>query len=238
MLEKRILFLVICVAALCLNTAPVMADFVDLWAFDTQMTVDVTGAMDGTTATTTIEARDPTISYMNMFIKEDDGTVQQSLFGARYDLTAVLNFTGSGDSYSAEGELIVNDSSGARIAADFVSKTITFEPLIPGNPYSNTMYVSGYLSPQGSSSSILVGGSSTTWDFDTLSLAGNIASFDSGNMVVLEYNVNYGSLQEFFAVGDAQAYGILNATVTPLPAAVILGVLGLGVAGLKLRKYA
>jgi hypothetical protein len=219
-----------------------MADFVDLWAFDTQMTVAPTGVQNGTTATATVQARAPGTSYMNMFVKEDDGTVLDSLLVEPYSLSAVLNFVGSGNSYSVTGSLVVNDADGAKIAANFQSANVRFESLIAGNPYSNTIYVSGYLSPA-AGPSILVGNSDPyKWEFkgatDAISLADNIASYDTGNMVVYEFNVNYGSLQQFLAANGAEALGMLNATVVPVPAAVLLGFLGLGAAGLKLRKSA
>ena len=239
---KRRLLLVISLAALCLSTAPAMADFVDLTASQTLMTVDVTGSGDGTTATATVMAEDPT-SSMDMYIYADDGSELQSLIAEPYDLTATLDFTGSGNDYSAIGSLMVNDTSSTKIAADFVSTTSTFEPIpIWGGNWASRLTMTGSLTPQGTNTSILLGGSS--WEFvgttGTISLA-NADSFDQGTMIVFEYYVPYGSLQDFFAADGAKdAYGMLNAQIhsTPIPAAVLLGIIGLGVAGLKLRKYA
>jgi hypothetical protein len=239
--KKPLLLVVICFEALCLSAAPAMADFVDLWAYDTLMTVETTGPdFDGTTATTTIVSHIPGSSYMNMYIHDDDGITYQSLELEPYNLTAVLDFTGSGNDYSATGSLVVNDTTGAKIAADFVSTTITFEPLFM-NPFSNTIYVSGYLTPQGTNQSILQPEDSS-WEFagltGTISLLDKANSYDTGNMVVLEYNVNYGSLQAFLAADGATALGMLNATIVPIPTAVLLGIIGLGLVGLKVREYA
>ena len=241
MLKRRLL--VISLAALCLSAAPAMADFVDLTAYETAMTL--TDVWDGTTATATVEAQYPT-SSMEMYIKDDGGNILQSLIVEPYDLTATLYFTVAGDDYSAIGSLLVYDDTSSinpKIAADFVSETVTFTPeKLPWGPWVSTLDVTGYLTPQGTNTSILLGGSS--WEFAT-SATENISlvdadDFDHGNMVVFQYYVPYGSLQEFLAAGTMDAYGLLNAEIysTPIPAAVLLGVIGLGVVGLKLRKYA
>jgi hypothetical protein len=59
-------------------------------------------------------------------------------------------------------------------------------------------------------------------------------------MMVFEYTVQFKTFQEFLAVSSADGSGYLHAEIhsTPIPAAVLLGIIGLGVAGLKLRKYA
>jgi hypothetical protein len=194
-------------------------------------------------ATTTIEALFPGSSTMDMYIKDDGGNVLQSLIAEPYDLTATLDFTGSGNDYSAIGSLWVNDDTGStKIAADFVSTTLTFTP-VPrfGGTWASTLDVTGYITPQGTNTSILLGPS--PWEFvganGTISLA-DPSPFTQGNMIVFEYKVPYGSLQDFFVADDKDAYGMLNAQIyaTPIPAAVLLGIIGLGVAGLKLRNYA
>jgi hypothetical protein len=244
MLEKRKIFLlVICFAALCLSVAPAMADLVDFTAYETLMTVDVTGVGDGTTATTTIEAQYPT-SSLDMYMYDGDGSELQSLIMEPYVLTATFDFTGAGDDYSAIGSLVVNDTtSSTKIAADFVSTTVTFEPISAGwgGHWASRLTMTGNLTPQGTNTSILLGGSS--WVFvgttGTISLA-NADDFDHGDMMILQYYVPYGSLQDFFVANGARdAYGLLNAQIhSPIPPAVLLGIIGLGVAGLKLRKYA
>ena len=241
MLEKRRIFLlVICFAALCLSAAPAMADFVDLTAYETMMTV--TDVWDGTTATTTVVSQYPT-SSMDMYIKDSDGNILQSLIVMPYDLTATLDFTVAGGVYSATGSLVVNDTGGTKIAADFLSTSVTFTPEDKGFFWASVLEVTGYLTRLETNPSILLGGSS--WVFedtttgDTISLASGADNFDHGEMIVYEYYVNYGSLQDFLEAGVMDAYGVLNAEIhsTPIPAAVLLGVIGLGVVGLKLRKY-
>ncbi len=245
MLKGRKCLLLICFMALYLSAVPAMADFVNFTAFENLMTVETTGVGDGTTATTTIVAQNPT-SSMNMYIYDDDWSELQSLIMEPYDLTVMLDFTGSGNDYSAIGSLVVNDTSTtAKIAADFVSTTVTFDPQpIWGGNWDSRLTMTGYLTPQGTNPSILLGGSS--WEFvgttGTISLATNADDFDQGSMVIFEYYVPFKSLQDFLAAdGAMDAYGLLNAEIihsTPIPTAVLLGVIGLGVVGLKLRKYA
>jgi len=51
--------------------------------------------------------------------------------------------------------------------------------------------------------------------------------------------IELSSTATWFSEGNySTKYGSVDATVVPVPAAVILGILGLGVVGIKLRKYA
>ena len=231
--------LVICFAALCLSAAPAMADFVDLTAYETNMTVN-----DSMAATATIEALVPGGSLMDMYIKEDGGNVLQSLEDEPYNLFATLDFTGSGNDYTAIGSLELYDTTSVvnpKIAADFVSTSVTFTPLQYGPIWASVLEMFGNLTPQNPNTSILLG---DPWVFvgtnGTISLAADPSSFTHGNMMILEFYVPYGSLQDFFEADNMDALGMLNAKIhsTPIPAAVLLGVIGLGVVGLKLRKYA
>ena len=242
MLEKRRIFLlVICFAALCLSVAPAMADFVELDAGHTMMTVtDTSVGGDGTTATATVIAT----STMNMNLRDNDlNLLQPEIVVDSSALNANLVFTGlGGNDYTAIGSLEMYDIDGTKIAADFVSTTLNYNYAFPhpilGDVY--TMTVTGELTPQGTNTSILL--EPSPWEFvganGTISL-GDPADFNHGIMVVFEYNVPYGSMQDFF-VADGDASGMLFAEIhsTPIPAAVLLGIIGLGVAGLKLRKYA
>lgn len=238
MLRTR-LILAVSLTALCLGATSAMADFVDFYANDTVMTITSAGA---TGAVATITPEDTT-STLEVNVKADDNSLLDSMSMGGYDLTAVLTFVGMGNDYSATGTLAVNDAEGTKILADFQSTDVSFAPLIPDHPYSNYITVHGTLSPQSPNKSILLGGGSYTWDFvdtptETASLAGNIASFDAGNMVVFKYNIPFGSLQDFLSAQNAEGDGMLVGTVTPVPVAVLLGVIGMGVAGLKLRKFA
>jgi hypothetical protein len=55
-----------------------------------------------------------------------------------------------------------------------------------------------------------------------------------GSIIQLSTTSNWFNLGDVFTTDS----GSIDASVVPLPAAVVLGVLGLGVAGLKLRKFA
>ena len=235
MLKRRTLLLVICFAALYFSAVPAMADFVDLTAYETVMTV--TDVWDGTTATTIVEAEFPT-STMNMYIKDNDGNILQSLVVQPYDLTATLVFTGSGNDYSAIGSLVVNDTSSTKIDAAFLSDMVTFTP----GAWISTLTMTGYLTPQPGNTSILLGGN--PWEFansptEKISLT-NADDFDHGIMIVFEMFLHAPSLQDYLSADGAQGQGQLTAQIhsTPIPGAVLLGVLGLGVVGVKLRKYA
>lgn len=234
MLKRRKFLLVICFAALYLSAVPAMAGFVDLTANQTLMTV--TDVWNGTTATTIVEAEYPT-STMNMYIKDNDGNILQSLVVEPYDLTATLVFTGSGNDYSAIGSLVINDTSGKKIDAAFLSDMVTFTP----GAWISTLTMTGSLTPQPGKTSIL--SESSSWEFansptEKIFLT-NADEFDHGIMVVFEMFLHTNSLQEYLSADGAQGQGELRAQIhsTPIPAAVLLGIIGLGVVGLKLRRF-
>ena len=240
MLEKRRIFLlVICFAALCLSAAPAMADFVELLAGSTQMTVTDTSGGGGTSATATVIAADT----IKMSLKDSDDLtlLQPEITVDSSALNATLYFEGTGgNDYTATGSLEMSDID-TKIAADFVSTTLTFDSSWNqwAGTYMGTLNMTGYLTTQENETSILLGDS--PWEFGTISLSDPDPSlFTHGNMIDFHYNMQYETLQEFLAKVSADGSGLLNAQIysTPIPAAVLLGIIGLGVAGLKLRKHA
>jgi hypothetical protein len=71
---------------------------------------------------------------------------------------------------------------------------------------------------------------------NTLTL-NNWDSWDAGDLVSLHFVTAGMNLDTFF--GDSRAAGgAVDLSVVPVPTTVLLGILGLGVAGVKLRKYA
>ena len=81
------------------------------------------------------------------------------------------------------------------------------------------------------------GSDSWVLEFDTtrMPMWGNFYAKDGVNPPVYAYNVG---ADLPYSGADEDGYIAVPDTIIPVPGAVILGILGLGVAGLKLRKYA
>jgi len=241
MMKRILLLFLICCAALCLGTAPAMADlWVDFIAPQTQLTVDTTSPPgDGTLATATMVGAPNTGLYV--YITDTDNVIApQSLTHNPYDLTALLNFAGAGNAYSVTGELMINDETGGtKVAAVFESTYVEFTKT---SAFMSDLHIEGVLSPLAGNQSIL--SESSSWEFvgnntETVSLAANAAYYDTGAITVFDMEVGgYGTLQEYLADDGATGIGDLSASIVPVPAAALLGMIGLGVVGVKLRKYA
>lgn len=249
--------LVMTLAVLSLNAIPATADL--------QVYVDIDGTkmtVNGTANTAAIRI-DPTLlgSRPTVF-----ATLQDRETTAALDTTEItdalgdmllfdLAFTESAPGiWSATGELYLDDATGYfRIAGSFVSDYVTI--------HGDDLDIEGSLVPlyaAGAESLLLPGASSyPAWTFqgqvgggdggpyddgvaNTITVPGNLGWFIDGNVLVMHHTLPMGirSFEALFADGErALTTGDIDITVVPVPAAILLGFLGLGAAGLKLRRF-
>jgi hypothetical protein len=62
------------------------------------------------------------------------------------------------------------------------------------------------------------------------------ASYDAGDILTLKFGYQ-GTVDGFFGQNEVLSGGEVKGAIVPVPAAILLGFLGLGAAGLKLRRY-
>ena len=188
---------------------------------------------------------------------DDDVTIYNAFeIGGGGSFTAGINnlvFSQSGVNWSATGDLYVTDTAATKLAGDFFTTGIGIEQV--GSSYD--LHMTGYILPVSGNEAVLVGAAAgSPWTFqgeaDSTSLVGGgwdgtdnqvtadpWEGFDYGTVVILHYSIgDISDLTTFFGITDVYERGDLEIRVVPLPAAVLLGMLGLGVAGIKLRKYA
>jgi len=159
-----------------------------------------------------------------------------------YDFNGALTFTHLGvNNWSATGSFTLADSVGTRVEADFLSSSITLAntPLPPFGTMS-TMTISGTLSIKAPNSSILVG--PDPWTFAGTSGGLTVTDwqrYDNGALVTAEfYFPGAVDLDTLLSVNRASSGGETEFSVVPVPAAILLGMLGLSAAGVGLRRFA
>ena len=67
----------------------------------------------------------------------------------------------------------------------------------------------------------------------------NANPYGSGQLFQMTFGVNSATLADLFDGGEQSgAAGFMHGTIVPVPAAIVLGVIGLGLVGWRMRKYA
>ena len=253
----KIKLLILSIAALCLSATPAVANiYVHVDIDGTEMTLTNTdtsgnGVADTHTASITLEGT--TADWIKVQKKDtslgllDDVKIEDAAdFAVSF---TNLNFVQSGGTWSTTtGDLTIDDTGATKFNTKFKSVSISLNDQFNEFEMTGKLYVSNP-----STSSILVptanswtfNGESGTVDSDNqVTISPNAYNYDSGICIVAHFDVHeYSTLAALF--GDLNSGnpvtlddGDIELTIVPIPAAVILGVLGLGVAGLKLRKFA
>lgn len=252
----KIKVLITAFAILCLSVLPARAAMLSIDIDDTNLSYDLTGNVlgekVGIVSLTELSDLDAKIGIPSI----DDTSVYNATGTPTFDAQLDLYFSGSAENWSATGDLWVEDAltAGNRIIeADFVSTSIFMLTPPPGQEYE--LVIQGYLLTQTGNEAILVGASSgSDWVYsgevdsfggsggsDTVDNQISISDweyYDNGDLLVLHFNVPTTSLATFFSADGTGLDGEMKLTVVPAPVAVVLGFLGIGLAGLKLRKFA
>ena len=256
MLERKLLL--VCFAALFISAAPAMADLVVYFDIDdVEMTMTY---VDSTTATADVVLSPTGTPGLTTELEEnltdiDDAIIANDNAGTSFDIDIDFTFNKVGSTWTATAtDLWIKDSTSTKILeADFASTSMFITPT--GGNYMFTLV--GDLTTASGNSAILTGFTSgTDWTFsgedDSFPITGGSdttadqitvsstmwESFDTGDLVEFQFQVGASTLDAFFGAGGTYDDGNIDIHVVPIPAAVILGILGLGVAGIKLRKYA
>jgi len=235
---KRILL----VAVLCVCT--MTPAFADLY-----LTYDSSAAsLVYTVATKTLVVTNTAGSVFQVR-KEDTGlgTIVDNtqIVGTGFSLALNLNLVdlAGANNWSATGTLTFTDTG----ASNVVEATVTTSSITMP---SNILMIQANLSNLGINDRILVG--ADPWVFNgqseipgegTEGIANQITmynpgSYDGGNLLTLKFSAPGSNLDTLFGTNRNLAGGEVKGQVVPVPAAVLLGLLGLGAAGIKLRRFA
>jgi len=242
-LKRRILLLFICFAALCFSATPVMSDLVLTYEMG-RATLTYTKASHNfqVAETSSSDLYVQVVDYV-AFTTLDDAEVDGGTnFNLLLDL-AMVDEAGA-NNWSATGTLKFTDTDTSDYAVEAAIQSYSVQI------DSGYLEIKGYLSDLVPNTSILVN-RGDPWVFGGsagYTLAGadgtadqvtmyNPGSYDGGQLLMIKFGVS-GTLDAFFSIDRLLTNGEVKGQVVPAPAAVVLGILGLAVVGVKLRKYA
>jgi len=233
MLKRRLL--VISLAALCLSTAPVSANLFDFqFSSLTSEFIYVGGAFSASiTPESTLGSVDR-LDSPDVAVFMPNNWVGYENFELSMTISSIDNFALTADGV---GTFIITDTGGDTITGNLTGQweTDSLIPLPGGespNIFIGDLYNVSFNNESGDSTFDGHFGSSAWMDFtEDPPWYGNLIEMSSaGIWFGLEYDYTTNSGGVLASVSGPSA--------TPVPAAVLLGIIGLGVAGLKLRKYA
>ena len=247
MMKTRLLILSLVV--MCLAAAPAMADLV--------LKYDLSAAQLTYTSDTKQLSVTETI-YSDLEVRQSDNTTLAVLDNAKisgynnFDFLLDLTLVDQAgiDNWSATGSLKFTDTSTANNAVEAAVQSYNIERA--GSGGVSYLVMQGYLVNLGSNSSILVnrddpwvfvGDQETGEPGDADGTANQVTmynplSYDDGEVLVVRFGMGNITLDDLFSEDRTLTGGYVGGEIVPVPAAVLLGVIGLGVVGWKLRKYA
>lgn len=229
----KIKLLILSIGVLCLSAAPAMADLFHFHIADLRTT------FDGTSAFTADAGPGEGVGGTNI----GSGSMTGKSPPALGDTATLLWHSGDSGSFSLTMTIgsITNISAtgvGTFTFTDADATGDTVKGAVSGmwDPLGTTLHFSGLLS-----NVEFKDNGTIDKDFDGGAIVGDHVDMDftadqpwNGSVVQITASADwFGTFTAFDVTG-----GSLDAVVVPVPAAVLLGVLGLGVVGWKLRKYA
>jgi hypothetical protein len=247
--------LLVLAVAICMIVTPAKADLAVVLSSDSiNLTVQSNTTSAGINTVTAQVAAAGTGSDMRVNLQ--DSITFANLDGVEitpYNLAFDITFVGSGNAYTASGTFKLWDASSSvnpDIYASFTGTSINYTASTTG---PGQLQIDGLLRTPSGFSSILQP-TSTPWVFQGTSQDGTnnadgnattvtvplgVHNYDAGSLVSLYFPIiNTADMQTLFSTTSNIGNGDLQAVIVPVPAALVLGVLGLSVAGLKLRKFA
>ena len=249
---KRILLLTFCLS-LFLGAAPAMADMVEFIAINPGTYISGPGLFSppGVVACGSIGMGVGPATSLYVGTADNLGNPLDftQIDDYAYHFYVFLDFYKHGSNvYSATGQVFISDLGPgpawpATIEADFMSSRIAL--------VGSALQIEGYLYTPAGRTSILqqdtpggawvfCGDPGTGADGDGVVTVAYPNSFSRGTMFVSAYPTGASSLDQLFSRDwtTEMQMGVLAGYVVPVPAAVLLGMIGLGMASVKLRKFA
>jgi len=230
MVKRKILLLFICFAALCLTAAPARADMVlfdfhygSLTSTYTSATGAFSASMNPVTTSGSVTRLEAPIGWAQFWPGVPGQPPVESWWntlGGDFLLEMTIDHINAGTA-DGSGTFTITDTGGDTITGGLAGDWIDMGP---SNVFVGTL-----------SNVLFVVSDDGNFDGHSGSVSMSFTSLPPWYGTLIELSTT----STWFSEGDYTTNsGSVDASVVPVPAAVILGVLGLGVVGWKLRKYA
>jgi hypothetical protein len=236
---RKTILLLVSIVILGFVTTPVMADLV---TYDMgQATLDYMRPFNR------LLVQESVLSQLYLELDDPGGNALDNaaiIGGVNFDLVLDLTLTQLGtNNWSAAGTFRFTDTTLATAAVEAWVQSTSIKADGTSLQIAGSL---GYLNPP----SILVnrgdpwvftgnadgGGADADGTANQITVPGS-ESYDGGTILTLKFGYT-GTVDEFFGADQNMTGGEVKGVIVPIPGAVLLGMLGMGVAGLKLRKYA
>ena len=257
--KLTVLSMVALVAMLVMTAAPANADLSNVLivhldrlnlAYDNQADAITVGVNDGSLVS--IERVVNSTPVKTAIINDGLTTMLQPV-DFSFNITNIRKENGA---WTGDGMVcLVNNDGPGRI--DAIVKNISFDVQNDLGATTKRLQINGVVGPISGLNSVLTHPGPTNadpweWDFDSVAGDDEIiidptSAWYSGSLVSLNFKLHdpannqffSGDLDEFFALDSATSPdGAATLSVVPVPGAFILGILGMSVIGVRMRKYA
>ena len=222
-MKKRIYLLIICYVALCLSASTVSADMFDFDISRIDMTFDGTRLnawLNKPYGYVTLNRLEGPIE--TVVLKYAGGSATLGDFSLWMDLENITS-----NSASATGEFTLTDIDGDTITGDFVGDW--------GFIDDHTRFSGEMSDVQWASDDGFFNGDDGS---DDAAVPLDLVTLPPWNGTIIDLTIKYPTSWVFSCgAWPGEKMGTIDANVIPTPAAFLLGILGLGAAGWKLRKF-
>ena len=237
-MRKTITAFVSVLAVLLLASAPAAADLAFVEFDFTLLDLHYSGDAGGRVLTIS----DSDSAQASVTLKDGMGIVDgpATISLGNFDLQLQATVGTAAQGYAVTGTFWATDVDTGSRAFDGTF-TSTLVDVI--SAYQGTLIIEGKLAGVGTQS-ILVNRPVGTDDWVYAGTVGTVTvananPYDTGQLLQMTFGVDGSTLADLFDNGEQSGgAGWMHGTVVPVPAAVVLGVIGLGLVGFRMRKYA
>jgi hypothetical protein len=190
-----------------------------------------------------VELQDTSGGFLQYAIVDNDKKPNNPVWINEFNFLLAMKLTKNGpENWSATGTLAFTDTD---MGTNAVEATFTSTSVRTYTGYAGELEITGFLGLPTGRDSILVNRpeEGPTWTFageyDTqVSIPGGLDYYSGGQVFVIKFGIPDTNLDNLLNTDRVLLGGKVEGTMVPAPAAVLLGLFGLGAVGWYMRRYA